>query len=529
MAEARAARHIDAGGGVSWLGGVFVGCLAAQVLSYALWSRQGGTHIVWFPGAVLLGALLATPPRRWPWLVAAAFAGLLLACVGLFRLPLADTAAVLAAALVLTPVAAWALRHVRGDAPPLQDIGTLLVCGIIAGVALPAGSATLVGLVGPYTSFTGTVLGDWTNLALAHALGYVLYMPAWTSLRSPDASVRHAGRVSPLVLAAIACAIALLGVVWYHLGQRAGLLPLLCLAPAPILVAACLRAQMAGSSATMFVIVVLAAQLSVGGRGPFVSHDLQDTTLAVQLWTLGATVCAIAVSSIVEQRQAGQRALDRARRDMRELAGRLIATQEQERARLARDLHDDVNQRLAAASIDLSALRRRVPDTLATDVGAVQAQVIAVSDDLRGLSHRLHPGWLSHAGLREALQALCEASGRAGSSPRIDLSVPPEVATLPGEIALCFYRIVQEALRNTLDHAGASRVAIAVMVATDHAVLRIADDGQGFDPDAPRVHASGIGLISMSERARLLGGRLDLRSTPGQGVELCIHLPVPTS
>jgi two-component system sensor histidine kinase UhpB len=528
MAEARAARPGDTGDGVSWswIGGVFVGCLAAQLLSYALWSRQGGTHIVWFPGAVLLGALLATPPRRWPWLVTAAFAALLLACVGLFRLPLADTAAVLAAALVLTPVAAWALRHVHGDAPLLQDIRMLLVCGAIAGVALPVGSATLIDLVAPHTSFTGSVLGDWTNLVLAHALGYVLYLPAWISLRSPDASVRHASRVSPVLLAAVACAIALLGVAWYHLGTRAGLLPLLCLAPAPILVVACLRAQMAGSSATMFVIVVMAAQLSVGGRGPFVSDSLQDTTLAVQLWTLGATVCAIAVSALVEQRQAGQRALDRARSDMRELAGRLIATQEQERARLARDLHDDVNQRLAAASIDLSALRRRVPDALATEVGNVQAQVIALSDDLRGMSHQLHPGWLNHAGLREALQALCEVPGRLGSPPRINLSVPPEVATLPGEIALCFYRIVQEALRNVLDHAGASRVLIAVVVAADHAALRIADDGKGFDPDAPRVHAAGIGLISMSERAKLLGGRLDLRSTPGKGVELCVRLPV---
>ncbi|WP_369930584.1 ATP-binding protein [Xanthomonas sp. NCPPB 2632] len=525
MAEARAARDENAGGSAMWLGGVFVGCLAAQLLSYALWSRQGGTHIVWFPGAVLLGALLATPPRRWPGLVTAAFAGLLVACVGLFRLPLGDTVAVLGAALALTPAAAWALRHVRGDMPLLQDIRMLLVRGAIVVVALPIGSALLIGRVAPHTSYDGAVLGDGTNVALAHALGYVLYLPAWTSLRSPDASVRHAGRIPPVFVAAMACAIALLGVIWYTLGAHARLLPLLCLAPAPILVAACLRAQMAGSSAAMFVIVVMAAQLSVGGHGPFVAARLQDTTLAVQLWTLGATLCAIAISALVEQRQAGQRALDNARNHMRELAGRLIATQEQERARLARDLHDDINQRLAAASIDLSALRRRVPAAQAGDVGNVQAQVMALAEDLRLMSHQLHPGWLSHAGLQEALQALCTSTGRSGP-PRIDLSVPPDAATLSGEVALCVYRIAQEGLRNALDHAGASRVTIAVAICADHATLHIADDGHGFDPARLPIHASGIGLISMNERARLLGGRFDLRSAPGKGVQLCVHLPL---
>ncbi len=513
------------GSTAQWCGGVLVGTAAAQLLSAALWSQQGGTHIVWFPGAVLLGALLVSPPCRWPWLTASALAGLIGACVGLFRLPVLDTCMVLVAAMALVPPAAWLLLQVRGDAPLLQDFGKLTAFGAIAIVALPAGSATLIGLVAPYTVFPGVILSDWLNVALAHSLGYVLYVPAWISVRSSDAAVRHSGPLSVVFLLGMAASIALLGAVWYAFGDRPGLLPLLCLAPAPILTAACLRAQMAGSAAAMFVIVVMAAHLSVDRHGPFVSDSLQSTTLGVQLWTLGATFCALVVSAIVEQRHASQRALDLARIDMRELAGHLIATQEQERARLARDIHDDINQRLAATSIGLSALRRRLPPPASTDVDTLQNQVIELSEDLRLMSHQLHPGWLSHAGLREALQALC-ASPRHASEPDVSLSVPPEVAALPGEVALCFYRVAQEALRNALRHAEASRVDIAVAVSDRQAVLRIADDGQGFDPDELRFHRSGIGLISMSERAKLLGGSFDLRSAPGKGVELCIRIPL---
>ncbi|SKB42412.1 two-component system, NarL family, sensor histidine kinase UhpB [Luteibacter sp. 22Crub2.1] len=508
-----------------WCSGVLVGTAGAQLLSAALWSEQGGTHIVWFPGAVLLGALLASPLCRWPWLTASALAGLIGACVGLFHLPVLDTAMVLIAATALVPPTAWLLLQVRGGSPLLQDFGKLMAFGTIVIVALPAGAATLIGLVAPYTAFPGYILSDWPNVALAHSLGYVLYIPAWISVRSSDAAVRHSGPVSVLFLIGMAASIALLGTVWYTFGDRPGLLPLLCLAPAPILTAACLRAQMAGSAAAMFVIVVMAAHMSVDRHGPFVSDSLQSTTLGVQLWTLGATVCALVVSAIVEQRHASQRALDLARIDMRELAGHLIATQEQERARLARDIHDDINQRLAATSIGLSALRRRLPQPASTDVGTLQTQVIELSEDLRLMSHQLHPGWLSHAGLREALQALC-ASPRHAGEPDVSLSVPPEVGALSGEVALCFYRVAQEALRNALRHAEASRVDIAVAVSDSQAVLRIADDGQGFDPDDLRFHPSGIGLISMSERAKLLGGSFDLRSAPGKGVELCIRIPL---
>lgn len=512
---------------VAWCGGVFVGVVAAQLLSAALWSHEGGTHIVWFPGAVLLGALLVTPRRLWPGLMVAAFGGLVATGVAL-GLPAVDTAFVITPAVLLTPVAAWMLQLVPSPMPALEDFNRLYAFALVAVVALPAACATLIEYMSHYTSFRGSVLSDWPNVALAHALGYVLYVPVWISLRCPEAAVRHQGRMPIGFVLLMLVSTALLGLAWYGYGDRAELVPMLCLAPAPIIIAAIIRAQMTGSSIAVFVIAILAGQLSVHGHGPFLAATPQDTTLALQLWTLTASLSALTLGVVVEQRFAGRRALAGAHGELREMTGRLIATQEQERARLARDLHDDINQRLAASSIGLSALRRRVSPAIQPEVSLIQRQIIALSEDVRQLSHELHPSCLQHAGLRDSLEALCHAQRRP-RAPHVVFVADHAIDMLSADIALCFYRVTQEALANVARHAEASQVTIKASITHDLASLWIFDDGNGFDTSERRAGGPGIGLISMSERAKLLGGSFELRSAPGKGVDLCLRVPLETT
>jgi signal transduction histidine kinase len=391
----------------------------------------------------------------------------------------------------------------------------------VAVIALPAVSAASIG----YARGTSD---DWANIALAHALGYALYVPVWISVCCPHAAVRHAPHVPWGFVGVEMVMLFVLAVFWYLLGDRVALRPLLCLAPAPIVISACVRTQMTGSSIMVFVIVILAAQLSVWGKGPFIAETPQQTTLALQLWTLAVALSAITLSVVAEQRASARRDLIVAHRDLREMAGRLIATMEQERARLARDLHDDINQRLAASSIGLSALRRCVGPKLRDDVTAIQTEIIALSEDVRHLSHSLHPSSLVHAGLHGALESLCAGQCRA-KGPRIFLVADRRVDDLPSEIALCFYRIAQEALTNALRHASAKKITIKVSVAVEQASLWIFDDGAGFDAASSIACRSGIGLISMQERTRLLGGSFDLRSAPGRGVDLCVRIPLATN
>lgn len=508
---------------VWWLR-VFIAVVAAQLLSAALWSQQGGTHVAWFPGAVLLAVLLTVTPVIWLGCITSALVGMAVVALG-FQVSVADTLLVVAAPFLLVPVAARILLWVPGGNSPLEDFGKLAAFGAVAVIALPLISAACIAYVSRFTAFRNGVLGDWRNIALAHSLGYALFVPVWMSLRSPDAAIRHQGRFPWMFMLIEAVLIGLLASMWRVWGSHAVLVPLLCLAPALLIIAASVRMQMTGSSIVVFAIVVVAARLSVTGGGPFVANTPQATTLALQLWALIASTSALAFGVVVEQRFAARRALQVANVEVRSMAARLIATMEQERARLARDLHDDINQRLAVSSIGLSSLRRRLAPEFRGEVARIQEQVVGLSDDVRHLSHDLHPSCVSHAGLYDALERLCDGSRRE-AGPDVVLVADHRVDELPSEIGLCLFRIAQEALGNAIRHARARTVTMKLSVNASYATLWIFDDGIGFAPGARQRAQPGLGLVSMHERAKLLGGTFEVRSIPGRGVDLCIRIPL---
>jgi signal transduction histidine kinase/uncharacterized MnhB-related membrane protein len=495
----------------------------AQLVSTALWDHQNGSHIVWFPGAVLLGVLLVTARAMWTALVASGYAGLV-ATVCAFGLPLPDVALVTFPSVALVPATAWVLRRLPRHGPPLQDLRLMVVFTLLAVFALPLISIAATVVISPYTALDESLSTGWGNMVAAQALGYILFVPAWCSLRARESALRDAGGVTSGFVILLVLAVTLLVIAWYAFGDISEYRPLLCLAPAPIVIAAILGAQIPGSSVTMFVIAVIAAHMTSRGHGPFTVASSQGTALALQVWTLLAAMLALFVAIIVEQRFAGKRHLLAAHTEVRELAGRLIATQEQERARLARDLHDDINQRLAAASIELSTLRKQIGPPHNEAICALQDRIVGLSDDVRQLSHQLHPSCLQHAGLRAALNDLCILSS-GPSRPRVYLVADEDIDELHPEIALCIYRVAQESVANAIRHARAREVTLRATVDAGIATLRVLDDGQGIDTAPCGQTRHGIGITSMHERTKLLGGSFHLTSTTGKGVDVCVRIP----
>jgi signal transduction histidine kinase len=242
---------------------------------------------------------------------------------------------------------------------------------------------------------------------------------------------------------------------------------------------------------------------------------------------LVAALCvgqAALISGLLMQRRRRRRA----DREIENLAGRLITAQEAERSRIARDLHDDINQQLASLSIALSNVKRRLQHGenagVEDEVARLQQRIIEVTNVTRQLSHDLHPGVLQHAGLVAALRGHC---AEFGSQHGIDvtLSVSDGLDGVPQEIALCFYRVVQEALRNIAAHSGAREARVTLSATTEGLELIIIDDGQGFDlAEARRL--GGVGLISLDERVRLIGGSLEIETAPRRGTELRVRAPI---
>lgn len=217
--------------------------------------------------------------------------------------------------------------------------------------------------------------------------------------------------------------------------------------------------------------------------------------------------------------------LTRAQRELQELAAYLFSIQEQERQRVARELHDDVLQRLATLSFEVARVQKEHGGADQEDaLESIASRVDALSADVRSISHRLHPAILDDLGLIAALKALVDEFGRREGmfTTFVGHEVPD---ALPPPSATAAYRVAQEALRNVAKHAGKTHVKVLVSRVDATLRLEVRDFGLGFDPeDGHAVH--GLGLRSMRERARIAGGTLELKSELGAGTSVVLEVPI---
>jgi signal transduction histidine kinase len=241
--------------------------------------------------------------------------------------------------------------------------------------------------------------------------------------------------------------------------------------------------------------------------------------------------CVLSVVRDITERYRSEAALLESDRVLRasheriaDLAGRLIASQEVERQRLARDLHDDLSQQLALLNIEIDTLGRAAPLRRAGLLGRIREisqRTGDIASSVHRLSHDLHPSKLHALGLVAAIQAECrDVAAQHGMVIEFVHENVPE--TIAPDLALCLYRITQEALHNVVKHSGATRARVRLAAEHGALTLSIADQGKGFHP----ADESGLGLVSMRERANFMGGRFIVHSAPGRGTRLGVEIPV---
>ena len=234
----------------------------------------------------------------------------------------------------------------------------------------------------------------------------------------------------------------------------------------------------------------------------------------------------------VEQRTsdlaASRQALERNEVQLHTLTGRILTAQEEERRRIAQDLHDDVNQRLALLMLDLQGIDRRL-EPVGVDVQQAVRNVVKgleeLSDDVRYMAYRFHPSILDDLGLKAALQRLLDDfSSRAGVKTLFVHQ--PFDHTLDKTAATAVYRVVQECLSNIARHAQATRVEVEVTVEDEGLVVMVRDDGRGFDQGALHRTAGGLGLLNMRERLLAVQGACEVESMPGKGTTVSVYVPL---
>jgi PAS domain S-box-containing protein len=231
--------------------------------------------------------------------------------------------------------------------------------------------------------------------------------------------------------------------------------------------------------------------------------------------------------SDITERQKSEATVLQYQKELQSLTGRLLSVQEAGNKELARELHDDLSQKLAALGMEVSMLlesSRESPELLPERVRAIGAKISRLAEGVHALSRRLHPAILDELGLEAALKEECVGfSAQEGVPARFESERVP--AAIPEDISLCLYRVAQESLRNIAKHAKATNVRVLLSGRPDGIALHIKDTGGGFDLNEVK-EKGGLGLISMEERVRLVNGSLKIQSQAGQGTTVEVFVPL---
>jgi PAS domain S-box-containing protein len=228
-----------------------------------------------------------------------------------------------------------------------------------------------------------------------------------------------------------------------------------------------------------------------------------------------------------EALRESERVLRQNENDLRRLAGRLISAHEEERSRVARELHDDLAQRLAVFAIDVGKLEKQLMDPPAPvqeELLEMKKDIVRISQDVHSLSRQLHPSILDDLGLIKAVESECTNFSRREG---IDIVFNHEnISTvIPKDVSLSLYRIIQEGLRNISKHACAEHISVSLRGMDHDVLLSVQDDGIGFD-SAEVKEKPGLGLSSMRERVRLIQGELSIKSQPEKGTVITVRVPL---
>jgi signal transduction histidine kinase len=212
--------------------------------------------------------------------------------------------------------------------------------------------------------------------------------------------------------------------------------------------------------------------------------------------------------------------------NLREMAVRVIAAKEEERSRVAREIHDDLGQKIALLSLELGQLGQKLKasEPVRRQFQHLQHQIEAISTDVHRLVYKLHPAKLADIGLVPAIKGLCFDLNESGSM-RIEFRHEGSFAKLSKEVSLCVFRTTQEALRNCVKHSGADFVRVLLVNTGTDIKMLIADEGQGFVMNRKNLKR-GLGFTSMRERLRIVGGTVSVNSRPSHGTKLEISIPL---
>ena len=494
---------------------------AGAKIGLALTFQPHPVSTLWPPNAILFATLLLTQTRRWWIFLVAAFPAHLLAQVN------ADIPTTLILCWYVSNcsealISASLLRYLAGPEVNLNKthsvalfIFALLVGGLLSSF-LDAGFV-MANSFGDSPYWTVFRMRFFSNTLAS--LTVVPVILTWA--RGELAPLRSISWRRYLEVGLLTLGLLIVGLISVsaNVAGENTRLSLLYL-PLPLLLWAAIRFGPRGASVALLIVSIFEIWGAIHGLGPFSSQSAELNALSVQLFLILASMPLMFLAALIKE-------LEQAQELIRKLLGRAIDVQETERRRISRELHDDLNQKIATLSMSISWLKRKVPladAELIAELEQLRQTTNGLTNEVRRLSHQLHPAVLEHLGLVTALESYV-ASFRDEEQIDVRLNADLGDERIPFPPSICLYRVAVEALRNVARHSGAKSAMVTLKRRHDVLELRVADSGKGFDVETFR-QGGGLGLISVEERLRLLQGSCEIRSTPQRGTTLVARVPL---
>jgi signal transduction histidine kinase len=482
----------------------------------------------WPPNIILFCALLLVQKRHWWIYVAAVFPAHLIAETTV-AMPVAQSLVAFGSNCLFAVLGAFLVRRFLTGPPWFGTLRQTAIYIVISAVITPAISA----LGGSFVQILGGgSFADywkfWGNWCIANALGNVTLGPVFLIWLSPSAEdgprFTFHRKIEGIFLAVslvAVCAIA------FHVDKRTvttGFLPALLYSPLPLILWAAIRFGERGSSGAVLAVTVVSIWQNLRSSTLFIGSDTGTSVLALQIFLLGIAIPVFFLGTAIDELRRSGEATKR-------LAGALLHAQDEERRRIALELHDSTGQNLALANLMTNQVQKLAPPSCRPLIAELKDVLEGAVAEIRTVSYLLHPPLLDLGGLRLALPSYLQGfSKRTGIN--VDLKMSPDLERVSSNVELVVFRVIQEALTNVWRHSGSATARIQlerqVSGGRSQIKLSIEDSGKGIPSDILRSRLSidnskgrfpsGLGLMGMRERLHQIGGRLEIESTAGKTV-----------
>jgi len=488
-------------------------------VGFALTPNGQPNSAFWPPNAILLAALLLSPRTVW-WILVVAMVPPHFAAQHQAGVPIWTAASWFLTNTTEALIGAFCITRLINPRTAFESVRGVSLFVLFGVLIAPLGTSFL--------DAAGVVLTGWGRGYLSlgaerfwtNALAELTIVPAIVLCASNGGRwIKNAGfiRYCEAGLLGLSAVLATFLVFGFE-PVSPSTTPVLLFVPLALLLWATARFGSGGLSLCLLVISVTAIWYVVHGRAPFPSASVRQNVLALQILLCTVVLPLMFVSAFMTEVRQTQESL-------RQMGCNLIKAQEQERARIGRELHDDINQRLALLAIELGQLQAH-PADVASRVQQIRQETDEISRDVQSLSHDLHPSKLDYLGVVAGMRSSCnEFAERQGMEIDFETDVSSRI---PAEVGVCLFRVLQEALHNAAKHSGVKHIEVR-LAERSHAVhLVVSDSGRGFDLE-PAMLGKGLGLTSMRERVRLVDGTISIESKAMGGTTIRVCIPLDSA